>query len=74
MQKRRPVATGWLQTTCVCKFFCVEEKRVVLFIFFFPLTTKKERKNAKKVKYSLLFVSRKKAILLYERCACFDSD
>ena len=30
--------------------------------------------NAKIVKYSLLFVSGKKEILLYERCACFDSD
>ena len=29
--------------------------------------------NAKKVEYSLLLVSGKKAILSYERCACFDS-
>ena len=30
--------------------------------------------NAKKFKYSLLFVSDKKAILSYEWYACFDSD
>ena len=29
--------------------------------------------NAKIVKYSLLFVSGKKAILSFEWCACFDS-
>ena len=30
--------------------------------------------NAKIVKFSLLLVSGKKVILLFERCPCFDSD
>ena len=43
-----------------------------LLFFLFILKAKVYNANAKIAKYSLLFVSGKKAILSYELCACFD--
>ena len=74
MQKTRPVAK-----TDGCELFVL----YLTFSFFFFLIycyhfifhdNHGKQRKCKIVKYSLIFVLSKKAIMTYEQCAFFDSD